>query len=766
MIKIIPYIVLLIGINTIQVWATPKWVRSIDHMILNGQYQRAILKLDQLQNKYNPTSKDYLQIQILRANVFKVLGRYKQALDILLPHMPIMNKFPPEISVRFYNTLGSIYAYLSQTKKASQLLEKASTIAKKSGYALLYSEALNETGILYYTHLDKSHYYQSSIDAFNQAIKCGSQLPESCFQAQLMINLAKVYTKKNIQSHTKERLKSLKDARNYVSKLPDTFQKGYLLLVIARLYELTAINNHKNRTFWVHQAYQIYIEAEKLNQIIHDNRLAATIYYQMGGLYESTKQFDDAIILTQKSIFYAQQIKDSSYVLYLYNWQLGRLYRQTGNIQKAIKHYKKAIEQLAPIRQQIYHSDLVKKNVFDRKIKPVYLELSEIYYNLAASETAQLSPGVYGNYIKKAWMTMDEVKSAELEDIFDDPCVSYQKEKNLQLESDLGSVAVIYFIPFPEKPGLIMRLPNGFKHLRIDIKTKEFNKMIYRLRKEIPRWGIFEEDAAKLYKLIISPIYNDLKEQKVKTLVVASDGAMRLLPFSIFFSPDEQFLIEKFEIVTIPALHLTRLGQTNRHAPNGLFCGITQAQTIGKIKFDALPRISKELESITKIVPGDVFMDEEFTVSNLKSKITKKKYSVVHLATHGEFGSIPDKTFLVTHKSQLTMNTLEKLIKQTQSSTIDLLTLSACQTAIGDERAAFGLAGGAVKAGAKCAIATLWSVDDYASQKIITEFYRNVYQKKFSKAKAMQQAQLTLIEKIQYWHPAVWSAFLVIGNWY
>jgi len=758
--SIIPYIFILILANTSLIWANQNWMESIDQMIGNGQYQRAINTLNLLQDKHKPTSRDYIIIQIFKANALKSLGRFRQAKEILLPYEDKIENYSAMIAVRFYNTLGVLYAYFSEMKKASQSFEHALAFAKQSGYVQLYCETLNEIGLLYSAHLDKALYYQSAIDAFKQAIQSVNQLSDNCLHAQLIINLAKLYVKKNDK---KECIQSLKNARHYISKLPDTFRKGCLLLELASLYDIMAKNNNNKRAIWIHRAHQTYTDVEKLNLKINDIRLASTLYYQMGGLYESTNQFHDAITLSQKSIFYAQQMKDS-YALYQVYWQMGRLYRKTGNIQKAIQFYKMAIEKLAPIRQQMYQSDLTKQNVFNQNIKPVYLELSEIYFNLAASENEHSKK--YQQMIKASWATMDDVKSAELENIFDDPCVAYPDDQTLNLDSNLGSVAVIYFIPFPEQPVLIMRLPGGFKHLRLDIDTEVFNKMIYRLRKEIPDWGIFEEDAAKLYELIISPIYNVLKKQEVKTLVVASDGAMRLLPFSIFFSPDEKFLIEEFEIVTIPALHLTRLGETNRESPNGLFCGITKAHKIGNLIFGALPRISKELETITGIVPGDVFKDEDFTESNLTSKISKKKYSIVHLATHGEFGSIPEKTFLVTHNRPLTMDSLKNLIKQTRSQVIDFLTLSACQTAIGDERAAFGLAGGAVKAGARCAIATLWSVDDYASQKIISEFYRNVYQKKYSKAKAMQKAQLTLIEKIQFWHPALWSAFLVIGNWY
>jgi len=743
------------------VQANQAWEKSIETLIFQGQYDRAVEALTKIKQTFDPTSKNYVQAIVMQANALKAMGRHQLALDLLLPIVPIIVQCPPEISVRFYNTLGNIHAFFYEYRKAAQKFERSMQIAKKAQSQVLICQTLNEMGLLYSIHANNEKYARKAIQAFTRAIQYARQIQEheNHFLAQLMVNIAKVYARNSIQQDSNLKKTSLTHAYRYLSSLSDSYRKGCLLLDIAGLYAYHRLSDNAA------EEYKIYNEVRRINDSIHDNRLESLLNLRMGELYEQANQYNDAITLTQKSVFYAQLIP-AAHILYLANWQLGRLYRKTGHIKKAITHYGNAMEHLTPIRQQIYHSDLTQKNVFERKIKPVYLELSEIYFNLAASEAGQLSPQFYTNSIKNVWKTMDKVKSAELEDIFDDPCVAYQKDDKLQLDRPLDSTGVIYFIPFPGQPGLIIKLPDGFKHHRLNIQTEVFNKTIYRLRDEIPNWGLFESDAMQLYELIIAPIYNDLKKQNVQTLVIASDGAMRMLPFSLFLNAEERFLIEEFSIVTIPALHLTRIGQTNRNTPNGLFCGITKERIMGNLKFDALPRITEEIKAIASVVPGDIYLDEDFTVSTLKDNIAEKRYSIVHMATHGEFGSIPEKTFLVTHDGHLTMNSLEKLITQTRSSAIDLLTLSACQTAIGDERAAFGLAGVAVKAGAKCAIATLWSVDDYASKQIISGFYSNVYQKNFSKAEALQKAQLSLIEKIQFWHPAVWSAFLVIGNWY
>ena len=113
------------------------------------------------------------------------------------------------------------------------------------------------------------------------------------------------------------------------------------------------------------------------------------------------------------------------------------------------------------------------------------------------------------------------------------------------------------------------------------------------------------------------------------------------------------------------------------------------------------------------------------------------------------------------------MDALETYMANTKfrKNPIELLTLSACQTAVGDEKAALGLGGIAVKAGARSALATLWYINDYASSKLIQEFYINLKDAKNSKAVALQAAQLSLIKDARFKHPSYWAPFLLIGNW-
>jgi len=137
------------------------------------------------------------------------------------------------------------------------------------------------------------------------------------------------------------------------------------------------------------------------------------------------------------------------------------------------------------------------------------------------------------------------------------------------------------------------------------------------------------------------------------------------------------------------------------------------------------------------------------------------------MASHGEFSDDSRKTYILTWDGKLAMDDLERFMKISKfhKDSLELLTLSACMTAAGDDRAALGLAGVAVKAGAKSAVATLWYINDLSSYELITEFYRQLQGSNISKAKALQIAQITLLKNKKFQHPYYWSPFLLIGNW-
>ena len=169
-------------------------------------------------------------------------------------------------------------------------------------------------------------------------------------------------------------------------------------------------------------------------------------------------------------------------------------------------------------------------------------------------------------------------------------------------------------------------------------------------------------------------------------------------------------------------------------------------------------------------------LNQEFTPENLQRKLTESDYPVVHLATHGQFGSTSDRTFILSGNTMesdrlINVNQLDNLLRVRtlrNFQPIELLVLSACNTAQGDNQAVLGLAGVAVRAGARSTLATLWGANDNATAELMGYFYQNLANNsEISKAKALKDAQLTLIQTpdSQYYHPYYWAPFVLVGNW-
>jgi CHAT domain-containing protein len=224
----------------------------------------------------------------------------------------------------------------------------------------------------------------------------------------------------------------------------------------------------------------------------------------------------------------------------------------------------------------------------------------------------------------------------------------------------------------------------------------------------------------------------------------------------------KQFLIQQYPIATTPSLSLTSRRPLDRSKLNALVMGLTVEQP----PFAALPNVGTEVKEVQKIVGGTQLLDEAFTLKSVKERLKANSYPIVHMATHGKFGTDAASTFLLAYSDRITITDLDDLLRnRSGSNLVELLTLSACQTAAGDDRAALGIAGVAVRAGVKSAMATLWFINDQATVPLIEEFYTQLLKPGTSKAEALQRAQIKLIDDGDYNHPAVWSPFVLIGNW-
>jgi len=183
--------------------------------------------------------------------------------------------------------------------------------------------------------------------------------------------------------------------------------------------------------------------------------------------------------------------------------------------------------------------------------------------------------------------------------------------------------------------------------------------------------------------------------------------------------------------------------------------------------FPPLPRVREELQGLQRLYGGVVLLDQAFGPERLDTTLRQGTFGIVHIAAHGHFAPDAAQSFLLTGQGKLTMAQLAQMVGRLRfrEQPLELLTLSACETARGDDRAALGLAGVAIQAGARSALATLWLVADEAAAVLMETFYQRLHEPGMSKARALQQAQLTLLKQSQYADPFFWAPFLLINNW-
>jgi CHAT domain-containing protein len=184
--------------------------------------------------------------------------------------------------------------------------------------------------------------------------------------------------------------------------------------------------------------------------------------------------------------------------------------------------------------------------------------------------------------------------------------------------------------------------------------------------------------------------------------------------------------------------------------------------------FSRLPYVGNELEQIQSKVQGRVLLNQQFTTQAFQTTMDSQPFSVVHLATHGQFSSTAEETFILAWDKPINVTELDTLLRsrdQERSQPLELLVLSACETAAGDQRATLGLAGVAIRAGARSTLASLWSVNDRSTAVLMNQFYQNLINQAQPRAEALRRAQLALLKTPEYQLPLFWAPYVLIGNW-
>ncbi|MCC5668065.1 CHAT domain-containing protein [Nostoc sp. CHAB 5784] len=740
---------------------------------------------EQIATKHNDKRGKIAALGIL-GEAYRLIGNYHQAIQ----YLHATQQVSPEYDFLVLNSLGNAY------RSRAQLHELQANSAKQAGILSKEKEFTNKSAADYN---QAREYFQNSIKlAYNQKQPLAEMRGLlNLIQLGSQTNETKVISDETFNNAHEDALKILKD-------LPDSATKVYGAI------DLAYLQRHSQRTspFTYCPTQMVSSDNEALNLLkssvltsnnLQDNRLQSYANGALGHFWECRKDSKQALKYTQTAIIAADKNLSAKDSLYLWEWQAGRISDQENRKEEAIASYQRAFETLEDIRQNILTAERDVQFDFRDVVRPLYRTLARSRLDLL--EVGAIADKQRAKELSKVVNTIDALKLAELQNYFGNDCIlSGLNPKQIgELLQDnsvtFKNTGFLSSIILDGKTGILLQLPNQttkFKWIK-DSNQEGTSKIVSsdRLQKKIAefRTGLVkgEEEvnydtttAAQLYDWIIRPFAEDIKPETVKTLVFIQDGFLRSVPMAALYdNQKKKYLVETYAVATTPSLRLTTPKVRDRSTQKALILGLTQKATIDGKSFDALFSVPEEVGAVKSLFPNYTdLIDDNFVPESFKQKLEKTTYPIVHIASHAQFGIIAEDTFIVTGKNQkLTISQLENSLRNLNSKldSVEVLALTACETAVGDDRSTLGLAGVALQVGVKSAIASLWSVTDASTAELVKTFYTNYRNAGMSIAEALQKAQIRMINakklppsegiNIKYDNPVYWAPMIAIGNW-
>ncbi len=329
--------------------------------------------------------------------------------------------------------------------------------------------------------------------------------------------------------------------------------------------------------------------------------------------------------------------------------------------------------------------------------------------------------------------------------------------------------------------------------------------------------------SQEIYEVIFSPLEKYLRTKK--KIYIVPDGVLHLLPFRSLIDGDGQYLAQSKNIIILSSSRDLVFKNTKQSKNSAIiFAYPNYGDGKGKevvedkiIRFSPLTETLSEAKAISSVIniPATVYTQNEATEKNISQLDSPK---ILHIATHGYFLDTPQEEYSETRGVTFKYKTSNPVIKLNSQPMLgfnanpdsnplpnkkltnplvysglalagannpgdegiltalevlglnlkgtDLVVLSACETGVGEIRqgeGVYSLQRAFQEAGAKSVLATLWKVDDKATQLFMEKFY-NRYMQGMSAQRAVRDTQLDFINSKRYSHPYYWSSFVMIGG--
>jgi CHAT domain-containing protein len=587
--------------------------------------------------------------------------------------------------------------------------------------------------------------------AYLRSADIASTVRDNSARIRMLINVVGVARRRGLLAEAASRSR---EADAIISGLPKGAERRRHLLAL-----IEAADSSFPLSYATDITKAIAAEAEEERDVT----TATAARTKLGLLYQAAGSSQDAASELRRSVRLALRTNRDE-LLYRSLWELARVLRTVGDDEGALVAYRGAVEAATKLKFALARNARSRGQSFRNTTGVLFSELVDMLFERARREPAHKQADL--TEIRERLQTL---RIGELTAYFGDACVPLVENRR-GVDRPPNGAAILYPVFLRDRVEVLLVLTNQLDSYIAQGNTSSITQQLLSFRDLIEKRTTIEYlvPARRSYDALIKPIESVLKEQSVRSLTFVLDGPMNLVPVQALFD-GEDFLIQKYAVTIAPGVGVYdanySLEDTHFRDLRLLAGGLDY-----KPGYVELPYVPQELKVVRSHFTSPASIEgEQFKLDILARTYRRHRYDVVHLASHAEFNPVAGTSVLVTMDRTLGVGEIDDLLHGTDTlGQLDLLVLSACDTAQGDDRAALGLAGLAIEAGARTVLASLWSVNDEATAQLMEAFYKRwealskAGAQASDKAQALQFAQRQLLNHPRFRHPGYWAPFLLI----
>ena len=761
------------------------WAQSLDVQanlqLAKGEAEQAVATWEQaaaLYSQLGDTNRATLT-RVNQAQALQALGLYRRSVSTLTTLKQSLHNQPDSLTkasnllslgeaLRVIGNLEEAEVNLKESLKIAQNLKSSDAIgaAYLSLGNLARTEADQKTAQAQPREAQKK--WQAALDLYQQAsvtpTTSQTQLQAQLNRLRLLIEMKKWQEAQALYPQLQGQIANLPLGR------PSIYAQVNLARSMMKLRTRDEKPSSTPETGAPQEIAQILAVAYQQAEQLSDGRSQAVVLSDLGHLYELQNQWTDAEQLTQRALVLSQQSVNASDIDYEFSWQLGRIFKAQGKYQQAIAAYDEAFERSRSLRGDLVATNPDVQFSFRDSVEPVYRQFVDL---LLTPPSREAEPPQQN--LQKAREVLEALQVAQLQNFLQQACEEKRLEIDRIIDQKDSQTAVIYPIILDNRLEVMVKLPKEEQLYRssTEISRDSVAKTLKQFRNTLETESPFAQPVQKagktVYDWLIAPFSDRLEAGGIKTLIFVLDGSLRTIPMAALYD-GERYLVEKYAVSLVLGLEVRDPEPLQRQNIKVLAAGLTDPPKKFENTYSKLQNVKRELDAINEAkVPVKFILDQAFTGENFQQAMTSNNYQVVHLATHGQFGATRERTYLLVADGAIYVDQLSELFRtrgQSREDAVELLVLSACKTASGNDRAVLGIAGTAVQAGARSVIAGLWSLADDSSVLFSQELYKYLGEPGISRAEALRRTQVAFLkDQNKYQHPRFWAPYVLVGSW-